>query len=54
MMLKDLRLAQAAAIDSEITTPLGELCENLYSQLSEKGGGGLDFSAVFKMLDGSL
>ncbi len=54
MMLKDLRLAQAAAADSDIETPLGELSEALYSRLAEKGGGGLDFSAVFKMLDGSL
>ena len=54
MMLKDLRLAQAAAADSDIETPLGELSEALYSGLAEKGGGGLDFSAVFKMLDGSL
>ena len=54
MMLKDLRLARAAAVDSNIETPLGELSENLYSRLAEKGGGGLDFSAVFKMLDGSL
>lgn len=54
MMLKDLRLARAAAADSNIETPLGELSENLYSRLAEKGGGGLDFSAVFKMLDGSL
>ncbi len=54
MMLKDLRLARAAAADSNIETPLGELSENLYSRLAEKGGGGLDFSAVFKMIDGSL
>jgi len=54
MMLKDLRLARAAALDSNIETPLGELSETLYSRLAEKGGGGLDFSAVFKMLDGSL
>ena len=54
MMLKDLRLARAAAADSDIETPLGELSEALYSRLAEKGGGGLDFSAVFKMLDGSL
>ena len=54
MMLKDLRLARAAAADSKIETPLGELSETLYSRLAEKGGGGLDFSAVFKMLDGSL
>ena len=54
MMLKDLRLARAAAADSDIETPLGELSETLYTRLAEKGGGGLDFSAVFKMLDGSL
>lgn len=54
MMLKDLRLARAAAADSDIETPLGELSEALYSRLAEKGAGGLDFSAVFKMLDGSL
>jgi 3-hydroxyisobutyrate dehydrogenase len=54
MMLKDLRLAQTAAVDNDIETPLGEMSEKLYSRLSEDGGGGLDFSAIFKMLDGSL
>ena len=54
MMLKDLRLAQAATADSDIETPLGEMCENLYTKLSEEGGGELDFSAIFKLIDGSL
>lgn len=54
MMLKDLRLARTAAEDADIATPLGEECEKLYSRLSDRGGGGLDFSAIFKMLDGSL
>jgi 3-hydroxyisobutyrate dehydrogenase len=54
MMLKDLRLAKAAASESEAETPLGALSEALYTDLSESGNGQLDFSGIFKMLDKSL
>jgi len=54
MMLKDLRLAKTAADDTSANTPLGVLSEQLYTQLSEAGHGGLDFSGIFKMLDETL
>ena len=52
MMLKDLRLARGAIESTGANTPLGLLSENLYSQMDDKGMGGLDFSAVIKMLEG--
>jgi len=51
MMLKDLRLAKTAAEATEASTPLGALSEALYSELSEKGHGNLDFSGIFKMVN---
>ena len=54
MMLKDLRLAKVAAEETRATTPLGNHAERLYSDLSEKGGGALDFSGIFKMLNEEL
>lgn len=51
MMLKDLRLAKTAAKATEASTPLGALSEALYSELSEKGHGNLDFSGIFKMVN---
>ncbi len=51
MMLKDLRLARQAALETDQQTPLGELSEELYARLSDEGHGGLDFSGIFKMLN---
>lgn len=50
MMLKDLRLAKAAAMASGGVTPLGGHAEALYAQLSEQGLGGKDFSSVIELL----
>ncbi len=52
MMLKDLKLAQQAAASSGATTPMGALAESLYALYSNGGNGGMDFSAIVKMLDG--
>lgn len=52
MMLKDLRLAREAIESTGANTPLGLMSENLYTQMDESGMGGLDFSAVIKMLEG--
>jgi 3-hydroxyisobutyrate dehydrogenase len=52
MMLKDLKLAQQAAASSGATTPMGALAESLYALYSNSGNGGMDFSAIVKMLDG--
>jgi 3-hydroxyisobutyrate dehydrogenase len=52
MMLKDLKLAQQASAASGATTPMGALAESLYALYSNAGNGGMDFSAIVKMLDG--
>ena len=54
MMLKDLRLAKTAALETSAETPLGALSEALYTRLSEGGHGNLDFSGIFKMLNNDL
>ncbi|WP_445192166.1 3-hydroxyisobutyrate dehydrogenase [Sphingomonas sp. Tas61C01] len=52
LMLKDLRLAMAAAEDSGASTPMGAKARGLYERLAEQGQGGLDFSALIRMLRG--
>jgi 3-hydroxyisobutyrate dehydrogenase len=54
LMLKDLKLAQAAADASNTPTPMGAQAEALYQTLAGMGGGALDFSAIIKLLNGSL
>jgi 3-hydroxyisobutyrate dehydrogenase len=54
LMLKDLKLSQAAAQSSGATTPLGAEATQLYSLLAAKGHGGLDFSGIIKMLRGEV
>lgn len=47
LMLKDLRLAQAAAEGADADTPMGALAMQLYrSFVEEEGGTGRDFSAM--------
>ena len=54
MMAKDLRLAQAAAQAVDAPTPLGAEARQLYTLFTNGGHGGLDFSAIIKMLAGPL
>ncbi|MBI1250349.1 MAG: 3-hydroxyisobutyrate dehydrogenase [Alphaproteobacteria bacterium] len=54
MMLKDLKLAQAAAAASGAAAPLGAQAEALYALFDRLGYGGKDFSAVLQMLRGQL
>ena len=54
MMAKDLRLAQAAAQAVDAPTPLGAEARQLYALFTNGGHGGLDFSAIIKMLAGPL
>lgn len=54
MMLKDLRLAKQAATDANAATPLGAHAESLYALMESAGQDGLDFSAVMKLINGSL
>lgn len=54
MMLKDLRLAQAAAIETGAATPMGAEAAALYGLLQGAGHGHLDFSAIIKFLRGDI
>jgi 3-hydroxyisobutyrate dehydrogenase len=54
LMLKDLRLAQAAAQSAGAPTPLGAEAAQLYSLFAVKGHEGLDFSGIIRMLRGEL
>jgi 3-hydroxyisobutyrate dehydrogenase len=48
LMLKDLRLALAAAQDAGSSVPMGQKAEALYAAFAESGHGGEDFSALIK------
>jgi 3-hydroxyisobutyrate dehydrogenase len=50
LMLKDLRLAMAAAWDFNANVPLGEHATAIYEAFNDAGNGGLDFGAVFTTL----
>jgi 3-hydroxyisobutyrate dehydrogenase len=50
LMLKDLRLAQAAAAATGAATPLGQHAAALYEAVVAAGEGTLDFSVVFPYL----
>jgi 3-hydroxyisobutyrate dehydrogenase len=50
LMLKDLRLAQAAAEASGAATPLGAHAAALYQAIADDGGAGRDFSYAFPWL----
>ncbi|CAO3458474.1 3-hydroxyisobutyrate dehydrogenase (EC 1.1.1.31) [Azospirillum argentinense] len=54
MMLKDMRLSQAAAATSGAATPLAGSAAALYQMLVEHGHGNKDFSAVFALITGRL
>jgi 3-hydroxyisobutyrate dehydrogenase len=50
MMLKDLRLAQAASESVHAKTPLGKHAEELYAKYAESGEAGKDFSGIIQFL----
>jgi len=54
MMLKDLRLAQEAAMSVAADTPLGGGSEALYAELVAKGHANKDFSFMLEMLRGRI
>jgi 3-hydroxyisobutyrate dehydrogenase len=54
MMLKDLRLAQDAAMKSGAATPLGASAAQLYSLLCAQGRDASDFSSMFQFLEGEI
>jgi 3-hydroxyisobutyrate dehydrogenase len=47
MMLKDLRLAQQAAATAAAAAPLGAAAASLFQLHVDRGGGTLDFSAIY-------
>jgi 3-hydroxyisobutyrate dehydrogenase len=53
MMLKDLKLAQAAAQTNGTASPLGAAAAQLYQLLRNQGWGRKDFSVIIKMLEGN-
>ncbi|MCB6176937.1 3-hydroxyisobutyrate dehydrogenase [Rhodobacter sp. Har01] len=52
LMLKDLRLSQAAATGAGANTPLGAAATQLYEAMDKAGQGNRDFSAIFEVLTG--
>src|SRR5271166_3553073 len=50
MMLKDLRLAQQAAVANAAATPLDSMAANLYQLFVDEGMGGLDFSGIYRFM----
>ena len=53
LMLKDLRLAMAAAEEAGAQTPMGRRAEELYAKFADGGDGATDFSGIIRMLDRS-
>lgn len=51
LMLKDLKLATAAAAACDAQTPMGAQAAALYQAFADGGSGALDFSAIIKALD---
>jgi len=54
LMLKDLKLAQAAAAGAGAATPMGAQAEALYALFDCLGHGRKDFSAVLQLMRGKL
>jgi 3-hydroxyisobutyrate dehydrogenase len=52
LMLKDLKLALGVAMDVGASVPMGASAEALYQAFANAGNGGLDFSAIIRMLEG--
>lgn len=52
MMLKDLKLAQAAAASVSMATPMGAQAEALYQLYANNGGAEKDFSGIIQLLRG--
>ena len=48
LMLKDLRLAMAAAKDAGAVTPMGARATELYEAFAEAGQGSVDFSGIIR------
>ena len=49
-MLKDLKLSQQAADESNMATPMGEHAANLYQAMVDGDGADTDFSGMINFL----
>ncbi|WP_026380203.1 3-hydroxyisobutyrate dehydrogenase [Afifella pfennigii] len=54
MMLKDLKLARAAASETGAAVPLGSGATELFNLFCATGGGETDFSGIFRFLEGQV
>ena len=54
MMLKDLKLSQTAAQQTDTATPLGAHATELYAHFSQQGFGEKDFSGIIAFLQGKF
>ena len=54
LMLKDLRLSQAAAQSANTSTPLGAVATAAFQQLIENGNGDADTSSIIKVINPQL
>jgi 3-hydroxyisobutyrate dehydrogenase len=52
LMLKDLRLAQEAAANAQVATPLGAAAAQIYALYAAAGEGSTDFSGIIHFLRG--
>lgn len=52
LMLKDLTLAQSAARSANSATPMGAMAAQMFRMFNDAGHGGLDYSAIIKMIEG--
>jgi 3-hydroxyisobutyrate dehydrogenase len=52
LLLKDLHLAQTAAHEVGVSSPLGAAAEALYRLFCSNGGGELDSTAIIKLISG--
>ena len=52
MMHKDLKLSQTAASQAGVATPMGAAAAALYTLFVNAGNGGLDYTAIIKMIQG--
>lgn len=52
LMLKDLRLAEQAGLDAGLPLPMGQGAAALFGMFCRAGHGGLDYSAIIRMIEG--
>lgn len=51
-VLKNARLVSDASVRAQLSSPLIDVCVDLYNETANRGGGGLDMAGVVKALEG--